>query len=204
MTDQEQSIQTERERLAEISVSPPLSVPQDRDPEIVRTLARLNQLAARVYPQLDSVPAEPAPPPSDTGSGLADDPELIGDFLVEAREHLTSAETVLLTLEKDPRLPDAVNSVFRSFHTIKGLAGFLALGPIQAVAHETETILHHAREGRISITPKLIDLALKAADYLRVAVDALASKPPREAMQSLPSNAGLIREMSLASFRGEP
>jgi len=231
MTAQEQNIQTELERLVEVSASPPLAAPRDRDREIVQTLVRVSELATVAHPGAASVAGElleqirqdgrvddeqlrrsllwlqnafrqetRADSPADTGCGLADDPELIGDFLVEAREHLASAEAVLLTLEKDPALPDAVNSVFRSFHTIKGLAGFLALDPIQAVAHETETILHHAREGRISITPNLIDLALKAADYLRIAVDALASKPPRDAMQSLPSNAGLIREISLASF----
>lgn len=142
-------------------------------------------------------PAEPARVAS--GGGLADDPELIGDFVVEAREHLASTETHLLALEKDPDLLDAVHSVFRSFHTIKGLAGFLDLGPIQAVAHETETILDHARERRIAITPRIIDLALKAADYIRAALDALTTKPPQEAMDSLPPNANLLSEIASAA-----
>ena len=132
------------------------------------------------------------------GNSLADDPELIAEFVAEAREHLSSVEANLLTLEKDPSLTDAVHSVFRSFHTIKGLAGFLALGPIQAVAHETETLLDHARERRISIGPRLIDTALKAADYVRVALDALSSKPPQEAMQALDSNETLIKEIAAA------
>ncbi len=136
---------------------------------------------------------ETPPPPPAASSNLEDDPELIGDFVLEAREHLASAESSLLAVEKDPTLVDAVNSVFRSFHTIKGLAGFLSLGPVQAVAHETETILHHAREKRIAINPQLIDLTLRAADYIRGALDALSSKPPREAMESLPSNEALLR-----------
>jgi two-component system chemotaxis sensor kinase CheA len=133
------------------------------------------------------------------GNGLADDPELVVDFIVESREHLSSIEVNLLALEKDPTLTDAVHSVFRSFHTIKGLAGFLALGPIHAVAHETETILDHAREKRIAITPKVIDLALKAADYIRVALDALSSRPPQEAMQTLAPNHKLLKEIASAA-----
>ena len=94
---------------------------------------------------------------------------------------------------------DAVHSVFRSFHTIKGLAGFLALGPIQVVAHETETLLDHAREKRISIGPHSIDTALKANDYVRVALDALSCKPPQEAMRSLDSNEPLIKQIAAAA-----
>jgi two-component system chemotaxis sensor kinase CheA len=144
-------------------------------------------------------PRESATTPAAASCALEDDPELIGDLVVEAREHLSSAETHLLALEKDPSLLDAVHSVFRSFHTIKGLAGFLALGRIQAVAHETETILSHAREKRISISPQLIDITLKAADYIRAGLDALSSKPPREAMESLPSNEGLLNEITAAA-----
>ncbi len=156
----------------------------------------------------EAIRHEPPPPAEATpdsgeaagarGCALEDDPELIADFVLEAREHLTNTETNLLALEKDPNLLDAVHSVFRSFHTIKGLAGFLALGPIQAVAHETETILDHAREKRIAITPQLIDLALKAADYIRIGLDALSSMPPQEAMASLPANENLLKEIASA------
>ena len=150
---------------------------------------------------LDSPAAiTPAPP----GVSLADDPELIADFVVEAREHLANAETNLLALEKDPAVPDAVNSVFRSFHTIKGLSGFLALIPLQEVSHETESILHRARDGEIAITPRVIDLALRAADYIRGGLDALAATPPTEAMNSLPSNAQLLQEIVTAAAESAP
>src|SRR4029077_18327380 len=89
--------------------------------------------------------------------------------------------------------------VFRSFHTIKGLAGFLDLGPMQQVSHEIETILDHARERRIAITPHLIDLALKAADYLRAGLDAIATMPPQAAMRSLNPNGNLLKEIASMS-----
>ena len=146
---------------------------------------------------------EPQTQNTDTDS-LGDDPELISDFVIEAREHLLSIETKLLALEKDPALADAVHSVFRSFHTIKGLTGFLGLKPIHEVAHETETILDHAREKRIPIDARLIDIALKAADYIRVAVDALSSSPARQAMQTLGSNAALLIEIASAAHCNAP
>src|ERR1700733_2634749 len=60
-----------------------------------------------------------------TTSQFADDPEMVQEFLVETREHLSAVETGLLALERVPGDVEALNSVFRSFHTIKGLAAFL-------------------------------------------------------------------------------
>jgi two-component system chemotaxis sensor kinase CheA len=137
--------------------------------------------------------------PPVAGAGLADDPELVADFVVESREHLANIEANLLQLEKNPALLDAVHSVFRSFHTIKGLTGFLGFAAMHVVSHETESLLHQAREGRIAICGKLIDITLKAADYIRVAIDALDGKPAQEALASLGSNAGLLKEIASTS-----
>jgi two-component system chemotaxis sensor kinase CheA len=136
-----------------------------------------------------------------TGETLADDSELVADFVVESREHLANIERSLLALEKNPALPDAVNSVFRSFHTIKGLTGFLGFGPIHVVAHETESLLDHARGGRIAISGQLIDVTLKAADYIRIALDELSVKPPGQAIESLGSNEGLVKEITATAER---
>ena len=46
------------------------------------------------------------------------------DFILESREHLTAIEAQLLALEQDPQNFEAINTIFRGFHTIKGLAGF--------------------------------------------------------------------------------
>jgi two-component system chemotaxis sensor kinase CheA len=98
---------------------------------------------------------------------LAQDPELISDFILESREHLAAIEAQVLTIERDPRDAEALNSVFRGFHTIKGLAGFLELWEVQKLAHEVETVLDLARNSRLTITPAAIDVILQGADYLR-------------------------------------
>ncbi|MBM3761963.1 MAG: chemotaxis protein CheA [Acidobacteria bacterium] len=101
-----------------------------------------------------------------TSSALNQDPELVGDFILEAREHLQTVEAGLLVLEKEPANPETLNAVFRSFHTIKGLAGFLEFAKIQALAHEVETILDLARTGQLVMTPNLIDLTLESSDFV--------------------------------------
>ena len=98
---------------------------------------------------------------------LAQDPELVSDFIVESREHLVNIESQVLTLERDPSDSEALNAVFRGFHTIKGLAGFLELWEVQKLAHEVETILDRARNSEWTINPSGIDVILESADYLR-------------------------------------
>ena len=98
---------------------------------------------------------------------LAQDPELMSDFIVESREHLVNIESQVLTLEREPSDSEALNAVFRGFHTIKGLAGFLELWEVQKLAHEVETVLDRARNSQWTINPAGIDVILASADYLR-------------------------------------
>ena len=98
---------------------------------------------------------------------LAQDPELLADFILESREHLVNIESQVLTLEKDPADGEALNAVFRGFHTIKGLAGFLELWEIQKLAHEVETVLARARNSQWTLNAAGFDVILESADYLR-------------------------------------
>ncbi len=99
---------------------------------------------------------------------LASDPELIGDFILESREHLTAIELQLLTLDQDPFNAEALHAIFRGFHTIKGMAGFLDLDAVRDLAHEVETVLDLARNGKLTITSVIIDRILESKDYLNV------------------------------------
>jgi two-component system chemotaxis sensor kinase CheA len=110
----------------------------------------------------------------DTASEFADDPEMVRDFLIEAREHLSSVESGLLAIEKEPDDAEALNAVFRSFHSIKGLAAFLGAAAIQELAHETENVLDQARSGAVVLSAEIIDLILRAADDLTACLDLAA------------------------------
>jgi len=104
---------------------------------------------------------------------ITQDRELIEDFIVENREHLRAIEANVLRLERDGADADAIHAVFREFHTIKALAGFLEFKAMEQVAHEVETMLDRARTGRITISPAIIDIIFQGADYLEQWTDAL-------------------------------
>jgi two-component system, chemotaxis family, sensor kinase CheA len=127
-----------------------------------------------------------------------DDPELLADFVLEADEHLATIEGKILLLERDPSLIDTIHAVFRSFHSIKGLAGFLGLKGVQAVAHEVETLLDHARNLRISVNSDVVDLVLESSEYLKEEVSVVRSKLNSTPIPIVRDNANLLRMLSAA------
>jgi len=138
---------------------------------------------------------ETSPPPAPAASSLAQDPELLRDFVLESREHLASIESELLTLESDPHASEALNAVFRGFHTIKGLAGFLELWDVQKLAHETETVLDRARSSQWVLNPQAIDIILQSADYLRRWLTHLESTMQGQPLDAPPPNEALIQRI---------
>ncbi|MEI7698962.1 MAG: hybrid sensor histidine kinase/response regulator [Planctomycetia bacterium] len=93
------------------------------------------------------------------------------DFIVDAREHLSTIETSLLSLERQPGAVEhsaCVDRCFRAMHSIKGDAGFLGLTPIHTLAHAIETLLEQMRE---RAPQPVLEAMLAARDRLAVLVD---------------------------------
>jgi two-component system chemotaxis sensor kinase CheA len=95
------------------------------------------------------------------------DEDIIREFVLEGNEQLADADTRLLDLEKNTRDVEALNAVFRSFHTIKGLAGFLNLDDLQTTAHAAEDLLDSARSHKLVLHGDAIDLIFQATDTLK-------------------------------------
>ena len=97
--------------------------------------------------------------------------DVLEEFYQEADEHLSSIESALLDLEQDSEDPEAIRSMFRSFHTIKGVAGFLDLTPIRVLAHEIETLMDLMRSGKIQFSLELTDLIFESRDRLKLLME---------------------------------
>ena len=101
------------------------------------------------------------------------DPEIFGDFIIEAKEHLESIEPNLLELEKTPENLSLLNEIFRPMHSLKGASGFLGLNKINVLAHRAENILDELRKGTMTVTSEIMDVILSATDALRTMIDNL-------------------------------
>src|SRR5450759_4881360 len=180
--------------------------------ETLRVLAQSPAEPSTVYSVLQDgvanlqrameAPAREIPSPD---RSLAQDPELMSDFIVESREHLVNIESQVLTLEREPSDGEALNAVFRGFHTIKGLAGFLELWEVQKLSHEVETVLDRARNSQWTINPAGIDVILASADYLRRWLVHMEAVLHQAASQAPARDEVLLQRIArLSSEPGEP
>ena len=103
------------------------------------------------------------------------DPELVADFIAEAKEHLETIEPNLLELEKAPDNLALLNDIFRPMHSLKGASGFLGLNRINHLAHKSENILDELRKGSMQVTSEIMDVILASTDALRQMIENLES-----------------------------
>ncbi len=99
--------------------------------------------------------------------------DIVREFLVETNENLAQLDLDLVTLEKEPGERETLARVFRTLHTVKGTAGFLGLGKLQAVAHAGENLLSRLRAGELSFTPEIATALLAVVDAIREVLAAL-------------------------------
>lgn len=98
------------------------------------------------------------------------DLSLATDFVTEGLEYIDEIEVNILNLEQNPEDMDCINAIFRPFHSIKGVAGFLNLEKIRDLAHNLENLLDKARNSELRVAPPLIDVILDGADALKALI----------------------------------
>jgi two-component system chemotaxis sensor kinase CheA len=101
------------------------------------------------------------------------------EFLAEFEDLLENLNADLVTLEETlgsgAEDPELINSLFRSFHTIKGLAGMLSLDPIGNLAHALEDLLDAARLGKLEVNEGILRLLFRGVEILNAQAKAVSS-----------------------------
>jgi len=112
--------------------------------------------------------------------------EIIQDFIVESSEALDSLEQKFLELEENPEDTELLNDVFRTIHTVKGAAGFLAFEQTVEVAHITEDILNRLRKGEMQLSTEIMDAVLQAVDMLKALLKSIEENMKEDKMETAP------------------
>jgi two-component system chemotaxis sensor kinase CheA len=109
-------------------------------------------------------------------SSFADE-SLIQEFLAEGRDHLTSIEPDLLSMESGAAQAgsETVNRVFRAIHSIKGAAGFFGYENLKNLSHVMESVLMKVRDGALAIDSTIMDVLLAGLDILNTMFDDIQS-----------------------------
>ncbi len=114
--------------------------------------------------------------------------DMLKDFVVEAMDLAVNVEEHLLRLERDPENKETLNAVFRSFHTIKGGAGFMGLPALVAACHLTENLFDALRTGAAPVTPLAIEAALQASGFVADQLGDLNNGTPPEGLAQMPGD----------------
>lgn len=129
--------------------------------------------------------------------------DMLKDFVVEALELATNVEEHLLTLERNPDDLNTLNAVFRSFHTIKGGAGFMNLPAMVSACHLTENLFDALRTGKAPVTPIAIEAALQASGFVADQLTELANGATPESLPAMPPSLEQILTNAIEG-KGQP
>ena len=92
--------------------------------------------------------------------------DIIPEYITESSELLETVESGLLAMESGDLEEEAVHTVFRAIHSIKGGAGFVGLVKIERLAHRMEDLLNLIRNGDLEPTQPVTDALLQSLDVL--------------------------------------
>jgi two-component system, chemotaxis family, sensor kinase CheA len=96
---------------------------------------------------------------------------LLAEFINDAGEDLNRIDQLLVNIEQGDSDAETIHSLFRIFHTHKGIAGFLGLNDIVDLTHATEHLLNLGREGRIEFHGEYLEIIFLATDWFRRLLD---------------------------------
>ena len=113
--------------------------------------------------------------------------DMLKEFVVEALDLAINVEEHLLSLQRNPEDMNTLNAVFRSFHTIKGGAGFMNLSAMVSACHLTENLFDALRTGKSPVTPIAIEAALEASGFVSDQLTALSNGTSPEQLSTMPA-----------------
>jgi two-component system chemotaxis sensor kinase CheA len=126
-------------------------------------------------------------------------------FLAESREHLQNLNQSLLDLESNPQKSSVLSELFRSSHTLKGMAATMGFNQLAHLTHEMENILSDLREQKMSVTEAVVDVLFKCLDSLSQMVDSIeAGKGGEFPVEKIVDSLMKLRDSTSAALPAEP
>lgn len=91
-------------------------------------------------------------------------------FIDESNDHLQSLNENMLELEKTPDDIGIVQIIFRSAHTLKGMAATMGFEDLSSLTHQMENVLDLVRNDKLKMQDHIFDTLFKSLDALQMMV----------------------------------
>lgn len=94
-------------------------------------------------------------------------------FFEETDEYLQSLNENLLILEKDTETPGIIDEIFRSAHTLKGMAATMGYTTMTELTHNMENVLDLFKTGKLKVSSEAVSVIFSCLDKLQEIVEDL-------------------------------
>jgi two-component system chemotaxis sensor kinase CheA len=121
-------------------------------------------------------------------------------FVEESRENHENIVNNLLALENGDDQQTAIDEIFRSAHTLKGMSASMGFDATEHLCHSMEDVFSLIRSGRREVTASLTDLLLTCTDAIEEMLDAIEAGGVPSDEQS----GSLVHELRAFAEEGEP
>ncbi|MNH93045.1 Chemotaxis protein CheA [compost metagenome] len=88
-------------------------------------------------------------------------------FIDESNDHLQSLNEKMLELEDNPEDISIVQVIFRSAHTLKGMAATMGFEDLASLTHQMENVLDLVRNDKLKMQDFIFDTLFKGLDALQ-------------------------------------
>lgn len=132
--------------------------------------------------------------------------ELLGDYASESSEHISELESLLLGAERESPSPEAISSILRCFHSLKGLSRVMGASALEKVAHSAETVMSSVSSGQLIFEGDVLEVLLRVLDTIRglraeLLEGRTVSEAPGDILLALEAFGGASNDQSPATTR---
>ncbi|WP_334072966.1 MULTISPECIES: chemotaxis protein CheA [Paenibacillus] len=126
-------------------------------------------------------------------------------FIDESNDHLQSLNENMLELENNPEDLSIVQVIFRSAHTLKGMAATMGFEDLSSLTHQMENVLDLVRNEKLKMQDFIFDTLFQSLDALQSMVQDITQGGEGKAdVSSIVANLQAIVRGDMAAGGGSP
>ncbi len=122
-------------------------------------------------------------------------------FETEAMEHCTSSEDLLLDTNLNASEGNKIDSLFRAFHSLKGLFGTVGLNQTLELTHLIEDVIDKIRSREMLLNNKIRGVLLKCIDVLKDVISSSSQERKEIVDENLDAVKQLIVSIETTKFQ---
>ncbi len=101
--------------------------------------------------------------------------QYLSTFIDETKEYMSTLNEQMLLLENEPDNMEAINEIFRTIHTLKGMSGTMGFSNMAKLSHRMENVFDLIRTEKVHVTHENSDLLFAGVDLLEKMTDSITT-----------------------------